>query len=249
MSAVSLAVLTDCQATKPPGYEVAAACSPNAQFRMSGAVGWRNLPLAVQTADVGAASTGLTDSGTPFVGALLVATPMIEEPTFRRSVILLLDHSEEGSLGVVLNDPSNLEVDDVVPEWSDLLAPVVAVGGPVQTDAGVAVARVASSETAALPEAVRVVSGPWAVVDLDAQPESLRGHIAQARLFLGYAGWGPGQLDTELATQSWWVVESHPGDLDWGGVDDRRVAWRSVLMRQPNELRLAADYPDNATFN
>lgn len=198
---------------------------------------------------MGAASRGLTDSGTPFVGGLLVATPMIEEPTFRRSVILLLDHSEEGSLGVVLNDPSNLEVDDVVPEWAEVLAPVVAVGGPVQTDAGVAVARVQYSESLALPESVRVVSGPWAVVDLDAQPESLRGHIAAARLFLGYAGWGPGQLQSELATQSWWVVDSHPGDLEWGGVDDRRVAWRSVLLRQPNELRLAADYPDNATFN
>lgn len=205
--------------------------------------------LTVQTAFVGAVSRTLTDSGKPFVGALLVATPMIEEPTFRRAVILLLDHSEEGSLGVVLNDPSNLEVEDVVPEWSDVLAPVVAVGGPVQTDAGVAVARVHQSSGSPLPDSVRVVSGPWAVVDLDAPPESLRGHIATARLFLGYTGWGPGQLDSELGTQSWWVVESHPGDLDWGGVDDRRVAWRNVLLRQPNELRLAADYPDNATFN
>lgn len=198
---------------------------------------------------MGAVSKGLTDSGKPFVGALLVATPMIEEPTFRRAVILLLDHSEEGSLGVVLNDPSNLEVDDVVPEWSEVLDPVVAVGGPVQTDAGVAVARVLYSETTDLPESVRVVGSAWAVVDLDSPPETLHGHIAAARLFLGYAGWGPGQLDGELSTQSWWVVESHPGDLEWGGVDDRRVAWRQVLLRQRNELRLAADYPDDATFN
>lgn len=194
-------------------------------------------------------SKGLTDSGTPFVGALLVATPMIEEPTFRRAVILLLDHSEEGSLGVVLNDPSNLEVDDVVPEWAEVLDPVVAVGGPVQTDAGVAVARVRYSESAALPESVRVVSSSWAVVDLDASPETLREHIFEARLFLGYAGWGPGQLDSELGMQSWWVVDSQPDDLEWGGVDDRRVAWRQVLLRQRNELRLAADYPDDATFN
>jgi putative transcriptional regulator len=174
---------------------------------------------------------------------------MIEEPTFRRAVILLLDHSEDGSLGVVLNDPSNLEVDDVVPEWSDVLEPVVAVGGPVQTDAGVAVARVLHSETADLPDSVRVVSSSWAVVDLDSAPETLTGHIVAARLFLGYAGWGPGQLESELRTQSWWVVDSQPGDLEWAGVEDRRVAWREVLLRQPNELRLAADYPDNATFN
>lgn len=194
-------------------------------------------------------SRGLTDSGVPFVGCLLVATPMIEEPTFRRAVILLLDHTEDGSLGVVLNDPSNLEVDDVVPEWSDVLEPVVAVGGPVQTDAGVAVARVQYSETAEMPESLRVIGGPWAVVDLDASPDSLSGHIGAARLFLGYAGWGPGQLEDELRTQSWWVVDSHLGDLEWGAVDNRRAAWRGVLQRQRNDLRLAADYPDDATCN
>ena len=194
-------------------------------------------------------STGLTDSGTPFLGSLLVATPMIEEPTFRRAVILLLDHSAEGSLGVVLNEPSNLEVDDVIPGWSEVLEPLVAVGGPVQTDSGVAVARVHTGLGMDPPEGVRMVSGPWAVVDLDALPDSVLGHIVAARLFLGYAGWGPGQLDSELGMQSWWVVESSPDDLAFGGVEDRKVAWRSVLRRQRNDLRLIADYPDNATFN
>jgi len=179
----------------------------------------------------------------------LVATPLIDEPTFRRAVILMLEHSAEGSLGVVLNDHAEMDVEEVIPDWSAVLAPSVAAGGPVQTDAGVAVAWLRSQATTDLPEGVRVISGAWAVVDLDAPPESLREHILGARLFLGYAGWGPGQLDAELDMQSWWVVDSHPNDLQWGDSGDRQVAWRSVLMRQPNDLRLAAGFPDDPSMN
>ena len=198
---------------------------------------------------VGTVSSGLTDSGSAHAGALLVATPLIDEPTFRRAVILLLEHSAEGSLGVVLNDDAHVDVDEVIPAWSAVLAPSVAAGGPVQTDAGVAVAWLRPQVTAEPPEGVRVISGAWAVVDLDAPPEALREHIVGARLFLGYAGWGPGQLDAELDMQSWWVVDSHPDDLQWGDIADRRDAWRSVLLRQPNDLRLAADFPDDPSMN
>ena len=198
---------------------------------------------------MGTVSSGLNDSGSAFAGGLLVATPLIDEPTFRRAVILMLEHSAEGSLGVVLNDDAEIDVVEVIPDWSAVLAPSVAAGGPVQTDAGVAVAWLRPQMTADPPAGVRVISGAWAVVDLDAPPESLQQYIADGRLFLGYAGWGPGQLDAELDMQSWWVVESRPDDLQWGETGDRSVAWREVLLRQPNDLRLAATFPEDPSWN
>lgn len=193
-------------------------------------------------------SRGLADSGQPRAGSLLVATPMIDEPIFRRTVILLLDHTDEGTLGVVINDDSEVALAEVVPEWEGLLEPRIAKGGPVQTDAGVAVAGL-RDVVAVLPEGLRPVADGWAVVDLDGQPGSIEGSVSEARLFLGYSGWDAGQLARELRTGSWWVVPSMPGDLALGAGRAREEVWRRILRRQPNELRFAASFPDDPELN
>ncbi len=194
-------------------------------------------------------SSGLGDSGSAFPGALLVATPQIEEPTFRRTVILLLEHLADGSLGVVLNDPSSVPAAEVMPMWSGVLHTDICVGGPVQTDAAVAVARLDPAATASPPEGLRPIAGPWAVVDLDSEPMATSGAIVDAQLFLGYAGWGAGQLAGELRTGSWWVVDSAPGDLALGRRRGREGAWWSVLRRQRNDLRLASTFPEDPSLN
>lgn len=194
-------------------------------------------------------SSGLSDSGEAFTGALLVATPQIDEPTFRRSVVLVLEHDEAGTLGVVLNDLSAVPVDEVVPGWEAVLHPTVALGGPVQADAGVAVARLRQGAIDAPPEGVRRLSGSWAVIDLEREPASLAPALADAQLFVGYAGWAAGQLDSELAQGSWWVIHSDPTDLELARHSPREYCWSRVLRRQPNELRFASTFPPDPALN
>ncbi|MFD3577784.1 YqgE/AlgH family protein [Streptomyces sp. NPDC058644] len=202
-------------------------------------------------------------------GRLLVATPALADPNFDRAVVLLLDHDEEGSLGVVLNRPTPVDVADILDGWGDLAgAPgVVFQGGPVSLDSALGVAVIpgeedstssASSASSAPgsrprprpgrgePIGWRRVHGAIGLVDLDTPPELLAPALGSLRIFAGYAGWGPGQLEDELVEGAWYVVESEPGDVS--SPDPERL-WRAVLRRQRSELAMVATYPDDASLN
>ncbi|GIH90101.1 YqgE/AlgH family protein [Planobispora siamensis] len=187
-----------------------------------------------------------------YVGGLLVATPKLDDPNFRRSVILILEHDiEGGTLGVVLNRPSDISVTQVLPTWDSLVTgpPVLFQGGPVQTDSALALAAVPSGQ-----EPLgwrRLHTGTAAVsrlgtVDLDAPPEILAGEIAQMRIFAGYAGWTAGQLEAEIGEGAWYVVDAEAGDTFH---DDPGTLWRAVLRRQPGELAYVATCPDDPSMN
>ncbi|MGW7076606.1 YqgE/AlgH family protein [Streptomyces sp. NPDC054866] len=191
-------------------------------------------------------------------GRLLVATPALADPNFDRAVVLLLDHDEEGSLGVVLNRPTPVDVADILEGWGDLAgAPgVVFQGGPVSLDSALGVAVIPGEEGAAggarprpgrgEPIGWRRVHGAIGLVDLDTPPELLAPALGSLRIFAGYAGWGPGQLEDELAEGAWYVVESEPGDVS--SPDPERL-WRAVLRRQRSELAMVATYPDDPSLN
>ncbi|MEV0262223.1 YqgE/AlgH family protein [Streptomyces sp. NPDC050617] len=189
-------------------------------------------------------------------GRLLVATPALADPNFDRAVVLLLDHDEEGSLGVVLNRPTPVGVGDILESWAELAGEpgVVFQGGPVSLDSalGVAVVPGEGQEQGAAavlgdgPVGWRRVHGAIGLVDLEAPPELLAAALGSLRIFAGYAGWGPGQLEDELAEGAWYVVESEPGDVS--SPDPERL-WRSVLRRQRNELAMVATYPDDPSLN
>ncbi|WP_369212547.1 YqgE/AlgH family protein [Streptomyces flavofungini] len=192
-------------------------------------------------------------------GRLLVATPALADPNFDRAVVLLLDHDEEGSLGVVLNRPTPVGVADILEGWGDLAgAPgVVFQGGPVSLDSALGVAVVPGDEAPAAgsrlrgggggdPVGFRRVHGAIGLVDLEAPPELLSPALGSLRIFAGYSGWGPGQLETELADGAWYVVESEPGDVS--SPDPERL-WRAVLRRQRSDLAMVATYPDDPSMN
>ncbi|MEV0124109.1 YqgE/AlgH family protein [Streptomyces sp. NPDC050703] len=189
-------------------------------------------------------------------GRLLVATPALADPNFDRAVVLLLDHDEEGSLGVVLNRPTPVDVADILEGWGDLAgAPgVVFQGGPVSLDSALGIAVVPGDEAPAAgsrsrggdPVGFRRVHGAIGLVDLEAPPELLSPALGSLRIFAGYSGWGPGQLEAELADGAWYVVESEPGDVS--SPDPERL-WRAVLRRQRSELAMVATYPDDASLN
>ena len=189
----------------------------------------------------------VTDSMT---GRLLVAAPSLDDPNFERSVVFLVDHDEEGALGVVLNRPTSVDVGAILPPWEGRTSQpgVVFRGGPVGQDSALALARlsVPSDDGDDEPVGFRSVSGSLGLVDLDAPPELLSAELAAMRVFAGYAGWSPGQLEDEVAEGSWFVVESVPGDAF---SDEPEQLWRAVLRRQIGELALVATFPEDPSLN
>ncbi|CAM5539137.1 YqgE/AlgH family protein [Streptomyces atroolivaceus] len=204
-------------------------------------------------------------------GRLLVAAPALADPNFDRAVVLLLDHDEEGSLGVVLNRPTPVGVGDILASWAGLTGEpdVVFQGGPVSLDSALGVAVIPGDEgpsagsrirsdggepspgsrirsDGGAPIGWRRVHGAICLVDLDAPPELLAAALGSLRIFAGYAGWGPGQLEAELKDGAWYVVESEPGDVSSPRPEN---LWRAVLRRQRSELAMIATYPDDPSLN
>jgi putative transcriptional regulator len=162
-------------------------------------------------------------------GSLLVATPLLTDPNFSRSVVLVLQHDEDGSLGVVLDRPTAIPVGEFLPAWDDVAADpaVVFHGGPVEPDVGIGLS-------------IRL--GSLEIVDLTATPED----DSPVRVFAGCAGWGPGQLDDELGEDAWFVVDFDPADLITDTPDE---LWSTVLRRQPSDISIFANYPSDPQMN
>jgi putative transcriptional regulator len=179
-------------------------------------------------------------------GRLLVSTPLLVEDAFARTVVQLLQHDEEtGALGVVLNRPSRTPLSEILPDW-DLLAgheATVFVGGPVQPSAAICLAALPEPHEDD-PSYATVPGAPWlGTVDLDVPASSL---LKRVRVFAGYAGWSPGQLEDEVETGAWWVCEALPDDCF---ANDPLHLWRDVLRRQGMPLALVASYPPDPTLN
>src|SRR5919199_1005406 len=171
-------------------------------------------------------SIGCLDDVCP--GGLLVAMPGLSDPTFAGTVVYVLDHSDSGTLGVVLGRPSQVEIRDVLPGWCDLAVEpgVFHVGGPCETDTALCLATSPASEGSGL----RRVAGDVHLVDLDGDPDELADQLTGLRVFAGYAGWSPGQLATEVADGAWACVPGLPGDVlsEMAGPQ----LWRAVMGRQ-----------------
>ena len=177
-------------------------------------------------------------------GRLLVAAPPLIDPNFDRTVVLMIEDGEDGGLGVVLNRRSETSVADVFPEWRPLVAPpdVVFAGGPVATDAVIALARRRHADLAGFVP----IHGDLGTVDLADDPFGLGVSLFSLRVFAGYAGWAPGQLEAELDEGAWFVVDSRPED-PFATAPER--LWRDVLRRQRGRIALFANYPEDAADN
>lgn len=170
-------------------------------------------------------------------GKLLIATPTLIDPNFYRTVILMLQDDEDGTVGVVLNRPSEEAVEDHLPEWADRTkAPhTIHYGGPVEPEVAIGL----SNTSEGMPTGVPGLK----LVDLSNPPVSEEG--PSVRIYSGYAGWGAGQLEAELSMGSWYVVQASPDDP----FDEPEGQWRRVLRRQPNFLSLVSTFPDDVRLN
>ena len=178
-------------------------------------------------------------------GRLLVASPSLVDPSFRRTVVLLGEHGEEGAMGVILNRPSETQVAEAAAGLAPLVedGDVVHVGGPVTPEAVVVVAEVTDEALVAelLFERVGFLRG-----DLDLDDPDVREAVVRARVYAGYAGWTPGQLETELETTDWLVEPAVPDDLFAGAESD---LWADVVRRKGGPYRLVATMPFDPTLN
>lgn len=181
------------------------------------------------------------------VGQLLVASPALGDPSFARTVILLLDHDEAGALGVVINRPTPVDVADVLPSWRPFATQpgVLFRGGPVAADSALGLAALPGIGDAE-PLGWRRVKAGLGLVDLDTPPEIIADDMAHLRIFAGYAGWTAGQLEAELDEGAWYVVPARQSDPF---SDDPDRLWRSVLRRQGGDLAFVSTYPDDPSMN
>jgi putative transcriptional regulator len=176
-------------------------------------------------------------------GQLLVASPALLDPNFRRAVVLVGEHGEEGAMGVVLNRPSEITVDEAVPPLSELVQPldVVHVGGPVQQQAIVVLGEFEEPSHAAV-----IVVGSVGFLPGEIDDAATLGGLGRVRVFAGYAGWGPGQLEQELAESSWIVVGAEPDDVF---AEEPGDLWSSVLRRRGGAYAVLAQMPADPRVN
>lgn len=175
-------------------------------------------------------------------GSLLVAAPALLDPTFQRTVLYVIEHRDEGTLGVILNRPSETPVEEVLPSWAEHTSRphAVFVGGPVEPKAALCLAALRTGLDPANVDGVVSVNGPIALVDLDSDPTMLAPQLRGLRVFAGYAGWDSGQLADEVARGDWIIVSALPDDVL---IDADGDHWGRVLRRQGMPLALLATFP------
>jgi putative transcriptional regulator len=176
-------------------------------------------------------------------GQLLIAGPPLVDPNFWRTVVLVVEHSDDGALGLVLNRPSETTVGEAVDELSELVGEDerLFIGGPVQPSAVIVLAHFEDPGDAAL-----MAFDDVGVLGTTSGTEHLSVGVRQARAFVGHAGWGPGQLDSELERDDW-ILE--PAKLDDAFSKDPLELWSSVLTRKGGSYALVARMPADPSAN
>lgn len=173
-------------------------------------------------------------------GQLLLAHPILRDPHFRQTVVLLSSHNADGAMGVVLNRPLNRQLGELNSEFA--LSPLAGVplyfGGPVE------------------PEQLIIVTWHWIPaeqafqlhfgVEVEKATAMMGLPGVTMRAFLGYAGWGKGQLENEMKQDTWLLT---PVEGDWLIKHDGVLLWRSMITHLKPELKVLADAPDDPTVN
>lgn len=178
----------------------------------------------------------------PLTGRLLISNANLFDPNFRRTVLLIGHHDDDGAVGVVLNQPLGVTVREAVPPLGALVEPEEQLfdGGPVEPASVVVLADFLDPSRAEV-----LAMGSIGFLPPEAG-DDITEAIKRARVYAGYAGWGPGQLEDELSTGSWLVADAEPDDAL---SSDPEQLWPSVLRRQGGQVAWLANFPDDLSVN
>ena len=181
---------------------------------------------------------------TPATGTLLIAPPMMQDPNFRRSVVLLCEHGVDGSFGLILNRAISTQLADVV-EGMNLYEGPLCMGGPVQPNTLHVLHRLGSR----VGESIEVIDevfwgGDFEIIQQLVENEKTS--AGEIRFFLGYAGWSPGQLDMEIEQDGWILA---PPDESFIFPEDPEALWTTILRKMGGEYALLANFPDDPRLN
>lgn len=171
-----------------------------------------------------------------YAGSLLVATPVLLDPHFYRTVVLIIQHDEDGCVGLILNRPTDEPVVKHLSEWADLVEEPASVyyGGPVDPEVAIGLGLSGKGMATGVPG--------LSILDLAEPPDDGGPPV---RIYSGYSGWGREQLESEIAGGSWYVVQASPEDPFDADVGQ----WRRVLRRQPGFLSVVSTFPDDIELN
>jgi putative transcriptional regulator len=176
-------------------------------------------------------------------GQLLLASPALRDPNFERTVVLIGVHSDEGAMGLVLNRPSDVTIGEAAPQLEDAVgeSDPVYVGGPLQPSSIVFLAEFQDPSPAGL-----LVIGRIGFPAPDAGIAELSQATERVRVFAGFAGWGEGQLEAELAQGDWIAHTALPEDVF---TDVPEQLWSTVLTRKGGSYALVARMPLDPSLN
>ena len=181
----------------------------------------------------------------PAAGDLLISEPFLQDQNFVRSVVLLCDHNDQGSFGFVVNKPSILRLGEIVQNL-DFLDKEVFVGGPVEQNT----LHFVYLGEKVLEGSVSVGNQVWWGGDFDQLIEKLRLNqmdLDRIRFFIGYSGWGAGQLQDEMNEETWILCHENIDENSFGSTPDD--LWKGLLKNMGGEFRLIANYPRDPRLN
>lgn len=180
----------------------------------------------------------------PSKGKVLISEPFLDDDYFKRSVVLLCEHNEEGSFGFVLNNFIDIQLTDLI-EDLPAFATKISIGGPVSADNLYYIHTLGD----AIPGSIEVVDGVYMGGSFDVLRLALESGTLkkdQLRFFVGYSGWSPGQLDEELERSSWFVGQASGAQIMDVDIED---LWKTILSSMGQNHSLIANYPEDPTLN
>ncbi|MFA6923791.1 MAG: YqgE/AlgH family protein [Bacteroidales bacterium] len=180
----------------------------------------------------------------PVKGRLLLSEPFLNDFFFKRSVILLAEHNEEGSYGLIINKPANVKIKEILPDFPEFDASVY-IGGPVKTDSLFFIhtlgSQIANSEL--------IVEGIYWGGNFDDLKKLISDNNilpTEIKFFIGYSGWTPKQLEKELKENSWVITDSDKTQIM---KTDNSDLWNNVVKSMGKEYAVWVNYPVHPSLN
>ncbi|HKR04188.1 MAG TPA: YqgE/AlgH family protein [Bacteroidia bacterium] len=180
----------------------------------------------------------------PSQGSLLISEPFLLDSYFKRAVVLIGEHDQHGTIGFILNKPTDVKINDAVEDFPTFNVPLY-FGGPVDTDTLFYIHTIGNK----LEGAKEIVKGVWWGGNYDQLKLMIdTGQVKenQIRFYAGYSGWEPKQLDIEIKEKSWLLSAAN---TTFTFFSDPKVLWSQVLKSMGTEYAILANFPEDPSLN